>query len=383
LGWNPSSGDQPGGGVVGTVQLNLNNFSTKRLFGPRKNWGHMYPAGDDQKLNLALQMNGSDYQKVAFSFLEPWLGGKKPHSLGISTSYSRFSDLESNYKNRIFSASIDHGRKMSWPDDYFRSYTSLNYKYYDVTNPEEVFSNSFIRSDGTAEPTAFINQISLRQTFTRNSLDSDIFPKSGSQLSLSIEATPPYSVFSKKDYSQLEPAEKFNLLEYHKWTFNSSWYWRLMGDLVLNAKIQAGYLGTYNKSVGASPFERFYLGGSGIANGFTLDGRDFIPLRGYDDNSLDNGGTGYSMYNRFVLELRMPITLRDPMPVWLVGFAEAGNGYDGIKDYNPFRLKRSVGIGIRAIVPAIGLFGVDYGYGFDNEDGNGGKQFHLILGKEF
>lgn len=383
LGWSPRSGDEAGGGVVGTVQLNLNNFSTKRLFGPRKNWGHLYPAGDDQKVNLALQMNGSDYQKVSFSFLEPWLGGKKPHSLGISTSYAVFSDQESDYQNRIFSASIDHGRKMRWPDDYFRSYTSLNYKYYDVTNPAEVFSNSFIRSDGTAEPTAFVNQISLKQTFERNSLDSDLFPRSGSLLSFSVEATPPYSLFSKKDYSQLEPAKKFNLLEYHKWTLNSSWYYRLVGDLVLNAKIQAGYLGTYNNGAGESPFERFYMGGSGIAGGFTLDGRDFIPLRGYGDNSLDNGGEGYSIYNRFVLELRMPITLKGPMPAWIVGFAEAGNGYDGIKDYNPFRLKRSLGLGIRAQVPAIGLIGVDYGYGFDKEDDNGGKQFHLILGKEF
>jgi len=383
LGWSPNSSDEPGGGVVGTVQLNLNNFSTKRLFGSRKNWGHVYPSGDDQKLSLAIQMNGSDYQKVAFSFLEPWLGGKKPHSLGISTSYSVFSDQESSYKNRIFSTSIDHGRKMSWPDDYFRSYTSLKYKYYDVTNPSEIFSNSFTRSDGTPEPTAFVNQISLKQTFERNSVDSHLFPRSGSMLSFSVEATPPFSVFSKKDYSNLEPAEKFNLLEYHKWTFNSSWYFRLMGDLVLNAKIQAGYLGTYSKKVGESPFERFHMGGSGIAGGYTLDGRDFIPLRGYSDNSLDNGGEGFSIYNRFVLELRMPITLKGPIPAWVVGFAEAGNGYDGIKDYNPFRLKRSLGLGIRAKVPAIGLIGVDYGYGFDNEDGNGKKQIHLILGKEF
>lgn len=383
LGWSPNSSDQPGGGVVGTLQLNLNNFSTKRLFGPREHWGHAYPAGDDQKLSLALQLNGSNYQKVSFYFLEPWLGGKKPHSLGISTAYTIFSDQESSYKNRIFSASIDHGRRMSWPDDYFRSYTSLNYKYYDVTNPSQLFSNSFTRSDGTTEPVAFVNQISLRQRFERNSLDSDLFPTSGSQLSMSVELTPPFSLFSKKDYSNLEPAEKFNLLEYHKWTFSSSWYHRLVGNLVLNAKIQAGYLGTYNSNVGESPFERFHLGGSGIAGGFTLDGRDFIPLRGYGDNSLDNDGEGYSIYNRFVLELRMPITLKGPMPAWVVGFAEAGNGYDGIKDFNPFRLKRSLGLGIRAQVPAIGLIGVDYGYGFDNEDGKGGKQFHLILGREF
>ncbi len=383
LGWNPGSGDDIGGGVVGTVQLQLNNFSTKRLLGPRSEWGHMYPAGDGQRLNLALQMNSSDYQKVSFSFLEPWLGGKKPHSLGISTSYSVFSDAESDYKNRIFSTSLDHGRKMSWPDDYFRSYTSLAYKYYDVTNPSEVFSQTFIRSDGTPESHAFVNQISLKQTFERNSLDAVTFPKSGSLISFSMEVTPPYSLLSKKDYSQLEPAEKFNLLEYHKWTFNSSWYWRLFGNVVLNAKIQAGYLGNYNKELGESPFERFYLGGSGIGSGFTLDGRDFIPLRGYDDNSLDNDGEGYSIYNRFVLELRVPIMLDGPVPVWMVGFAEAGNGYNGVKDYNPFRLRRSAGLGVRALLPSIGLIGVDYGYGFDKADGNGGQQFHLILGKEF
>lgn len=383
LGWSPNSADQPGGGLVGTVQLNLNNFSTKRLFGPRSQWGHMYPAGDDQKLSLAMQMNGSDYQKVSFSFLEPWLGGRKPHSLGVSTSYSIFSDQESTYKNRIFSFSVDHGRQMSWPDDYFRSFTSLNYKYYDVTNPATIFSNSFVRSDGTAEPVAFVNQLSLKQTFQRNSLDAALFPRSGSNISFSVEVTPPYSLFSKKDYSQLEPAEKFNLLEYHKWTFNSSWYWQLFGDVVLNAKIQAGYLGSYNKNVGGSPFERFHVGGTGIANGFTLDGRDFIPLRGYEDASLDNDGQGFSLYNRFVLELRVPLSLDGPVPAWVVGFAEAGNGYDGIKDYNPFRLKRSLGVGIRGMLPSLGLMGVDYGYGFDNEDGKGGHQFHLILGKEF
>jgi outer membrane protein insertion porin family len=378
-----TQGNVVGGGFVGTVQVSFNNFSTKRLLGPRKLWGGPVPSGDGQRLSLAIQMNGVGYRNFSFSFLEPWLGGNKPNSLGLSTSYVVFQNVATSYRNSIFSASIDYGRRLKFPDDFFRSQTSLTYKYFDVTNPIQVFSNSFIRNDGTPETEAFVNVVAFKQSFDRTSIDAPIYPKSGSIMSFSVEATPPYSLFLNRDYAELNPSEKFNLLEYHKWRFSSSWFWRLFGNVVLNAKVEAGFVGRYNSNIGVSPFERFYLGGAGLVGAFALDGRDIIPLRGYQDNSINNNNQGNIIYNRYIMELRVPLTLNQSSPIWLLGFAEAGNGYDRFRNYNPFRLRRTLGAGVRLMLPMVGLLGIDLAYGFDDQETIGGRQFHFIIGQQF
>ncbi|MEM6261309.1 MAG: outer membrane protein assembly factor BamA [Bacteroidota bacterium] len=381
-----NAGRVVGGGFVGTVQLAFNNFSSKRLFSPRREWGGPIPSGDGQRLSLAIQMNGVGYRNFTVSFVEPWLGGKKPNSLGVSSSYVVFQNFRSNYRNSIYTASVDFGQRMSFPDDFFRSQTSLTYKYYDVANPATVFSG-FVRADGTPEEQAFVNIIALRQSFNRSSIDAPIYPTSGSTMSLSVEATPPYSLFRRNvDYAELSPSQRFRMLEYHKWRFNSSWFYRLFGKVVLNARMEAGFVGKYNADVGVSPFERFFLGGAGLVGTFGLDGRDIIPLRGYQDNSINNGNQGFVIYNRYLMELRVPLTLNQSAPIWLLGFAEAGNGYDSFRNFNPFRVKRSLGAGVRVMLPMVGLLGLDWAYGFEDRTGAnaiGGRQFHFIIGQQF
>ncbi|MFK7972292.1 MAG: outer membrane protein assembly factor BamA, partial [Bacteroidia bacterium] len=373
-----------GGGFVGTVQLSFNNFSLKRLFDKPSTWGGPIPSGDGQKLNLAIQMNGVGYQNFSFSFLEPWLGGKKPNSLGVSTSYVVFQNFGSNYRNKIVTTSVDYGRRLKFPDDFFRSTTSLTYKYFDIQNPGSVFRTSF-----QGEDQAFVNALTLRQSFDRSSVDAPIYPKSGSTMSLSVEFTPPYSLFRSKDvnYADMSPNEKFNLLEYHKWRFNSAWFLKLFGNVVLHSKVEAGFVGSYNRELGISPFERFFLGGAGLVGAFGLDGRDIIPLRGYDDNSINNASQGFPIYTRYIMELRVPLTLNQAAPVWLQGFAEAGGGFTNFRDFDPFKVRRTLGVGMRVMLPMVGLLGLDYAYGFDyNRNATspiGGRQFHFIIGQQF
>lgn len=380
---NPSTGQVIGGGFVGTVQLGFNNFAMKRFLDP-KAWRPV-PSGDGQRLNLAIQMNGRGYQNYSLSFMDPWFGGKKPNSLGYSTSYMVFQNWTSTgsaYRNGILTNAIDFGKRLKFPDDFFRSNTTLQYKYFDIRNPSSVFTGHFAN-----EPNAYINSLVLRQTFDRTSIDAPIYPRSGSIVTFSMEATPPYSLFRPNaDYAEMTDNQRFNLLEYHKWKFKSSWFFPIWKNLVLNAKMESGFIGMYNPRVGLSPFERFYLGGSGMVGmgmAWGLDGREIIPLRGYADNSINNNGRGNTVYNRFVAELRYPITLNQSSPMWLLAFAEAGNGYGSLRNYNPFDLKRSVGGGLRVMLPMMGLLGIDYGYGFDNTGTAQRGRFHFILGQQF
>ena len=385
-GWGGRIRDQQGnvlaGGFVGTVQLAVNNFPARRFFEP-KAWKPV-PSGDGQRLSLAFQMNGVGYKNFSVSFQEPWLGGKRPNSLGISTSYILYQNFTNlNFRNTIYNASVDYGRRMKFPDDFFRSLTSIGYKYYDVLNPSTLFPGF------ENEPQAFINIITLRQAFERSSVDAPIYPRSGSILSLSVQATPPWSLLFRRnaDFSEMSDAEKFKYLEYHKWRFNTNWFFRIVGNMVLSTKIEAGFLGGYNRSLGISPFERYFLGGTGLlGQNFALDGRELIPLRGYKDNSITNGRNGYPIYSRYVMELRYPITLNQSAPVWVQAFAEAGNGFEGFRKFNPFAVKRSAGFGLRVMLPMVGLLGLDWAYGFDHDpgtDSNEKSQFHFIIGQQF
>ena len=398
-GWGQRQRDINGnvlyGGFIGTVQLAFNNFSTKRLFRPRSEWGSIVPSGDGQKLNLAVQMSGVRYKSFSLSFLEPWLGGKKPNSLGISTSYIVIRNSTSIfggefYRNAIFNASVDFGRRLKFPDDFFRSFTSLGYKLYDIENPAFVFPAFSPRfNNGVTEDKALINILTLKQTFERSSIDAPIYPRSGNTMTFSVEATPPYSLFRRDnvDYAEMTNGEKFNLLEYHKWTFKSNWFYNIFANMVLSAKLETGFVGSYNSQLGISPFELYHIGGSGMANfGFTFDGREIIALRGYTErylNSTFNNDQGFPIYTRMVMELRYPLTLNQSAPVWVLGFLEGGNGYNSIKKYNPFDLHRSAGVGLRVMLPMVGLLGLDWAYGFDNPNKSDRSQFHFIIGQQF
>ena len=391
---DPITNEVIGGGFVGTVNLAFNNFSTKRFF--KKEAWNPVPSGDGQKLSLAVQMNGVGWQNYSVSFLEPWLGGKKPNSLGASVYYSVNSSRNTNFRMNTLGSSVDFGKRMKFPDDFFRSFTSLGYKFYDIQN-----GTSFLRDLGFDNGS--VNIISLTQTFDRTNLDAPMFPRSGAAINFAVSATPPYSLFPgrKSAYQDAtSEAEKFQamykLLEYHKWTFSATWYKQVWKDLVIRPKIQMGYLGTYSKDYILSPFERFNLGGSGFG-AFNFFGQDFVSLRGYQNNSVgpvvqSDDGTrnlvGGAIYNKYSLELRYPINLSEAAPIWVLGFMEAGNSWLNFKDYKPFELKRSMGLGIRVVLPMVGLLGVDWAWGFDNANAlnpalRSGSQFHFVIGQEF
>ena len=376
-----------GGGFLGTVSVTFNNFSSRRFF-QKEAWKRGFlPSGDGQKLTLAYQTQGPTFQNFSVGFVEPWFGGKKPNSLGVNTNYS-IQNFPSSYKIGLFGASVDFGTRMKFPDDFFRSYISLGYKLYDVKNAINVFGIN----DGK------INVWSLRYTLDRTSVDAPIYPRSGSIVTFSVQATPPYSLFSSKDYAQIRLdknfSELYRYLEFHKWKFESSWFLKVVGSLVLNAKIRYGYLGFYNNNIGLSQFERFYLGGDGLQT-FFLDGREIIGLRGYVNNSLGprDAGSGQTLggtiFNKYTLEMRQLLTppKSQQLMVWMLAFAEAGNAWGNFKDYSPFQLKRSVGGGVRLMLPFMGLIGFDYGYGFDpvinSTDGLHKGRFHFMFGQQF
>ncbi|MEL7532406.1 MAG: POTRA domain-containing protein [Bacteroidota bacterium] len=377
------------GGLTGTFMLVLNNFSTKRIF-DKKSWQPL-PGGDGQQLSLAVQSNGQSYTNFGLTFQEPWLGGKKPNLLGFSTNYVLYnalissSDSESEFKSKAYSASLDFGTRINIPDDFTRYFASLSYRYYDIENPATLYPVF----EGTDR--AFVNIISLDQEIRRTTLDDVTFPTSGSDVSLKLSVTPPYSLFSNEEPNPNDgPAETYNLLEYHKWRFRGDLYQPLTADknLVMRLHAEGGYVGSYGDGP-ASPFERFSMGGYGInaaANGGFM-GIDLVPLRGYAPQVFDNNDENYPLYHRYSAELRYRVPLPQSYPLWLLGFVEAGNGYNGFKEFDPSDIKRSAGLGFRTNLPYIGLFGIDWGYGFDKvnetDDKVSGHQFHIILGREF
>ncbi len=373
--------------LVGTLGLSFNNFSARNIF--KKNAWRPLPSGDGQRLSLRFQTNGKPYQSYNASFTEPWLGGKKPNSLSVSAYHSSFfpdgrSDddpLQSSAK--ITGASVGLGRRLKFPDDFFTLYYELNYQYFELHK----YGTYFIFPTGNA------NIISLGVTLGRNSIDQPIFPRKGSQLSLSVQATPPWSMWQKVNYATADLQEKYKYIEFHKWKFQSSWFTELAKNLVLNAKIQYGFLGLYNRDIGVAPLERFYLGGDGLTGGYQFDGRELIGLRGYTNNSLTpvNGlgeKVGGTIFDKYTLELRFPVSLNPSATIYLLAFAEGGNSWVKFNEFNPFGVKRSAGAGIRIFLPMFGLLGLDWGYGFDklynDPDGiDSGSQIHFTIGQQF
>jgi outer membrane protein insertion porin family len=383
------SGGWGAGMLVGTIGVRFNNFSMKNFF--KLNEWRPYPSGDGQSLSIRAQSNGRLYQSYNLSFVEPWLGGKKPNSFSVSLYRSLMTNgrkkSDNNFQSMIIDgASIGIGKRLDWPDDFFSLYGELNYQRYSLN---DFTYYHFLFSDGTS------NMLTFTTKLTRFSTSPNlIYPRSGSTFTLSLQATPPYSLISGANMVGVSDQEKYRWIEFHKWTFKADYFYPVSGDkLVLNAKFAFGYLGHYNKDIGPSPFENFYLGGSGMT-GYSLYGREIIALRGYTDGSVTptdskTGSPTGNVYSKFTLELRYPVSLNQQATIYLLTFLEAGKAWNKLNQYNPFRMNRAAGIGVRANLPMFGLLGVDWGYGFDPVDdpvafpGANKGQFSFTIGQQF
>lgn len=367
--------------IIGTVGISFNNFSTRNLFN-REAWRPL-PTGDGQRLSLRAQTYGRGYISYSASFTEPWLGGRRPNSLSVSfyqtTHRNNFARSHPNYGYySIIGTSVGLAKRLTIPDDYFFLQQFINYQHYDIMNSPI----RFIFDNGTS------NNLSYNIVFGRNSKDAALFPRSGSEVSLSLQLTPPYSLITGEDFSDATDQEKFQWLEYHKWRFRGNWYTPVVGDLILTARVRFGFLGFYNSDIGYPPFERFYLGGDGLS-GWEIDGREIIALRGYTNYSLtptDARGEfiGANSFSKYTVELRYPISLNPMATIYALTFVEGGNAWSNINSFNPFDFKRSAGVGLRIFLPMFGLMGIDYGYGFDEipgRPGSGGGQFHFSIGQ--
>lgn len=376
------SGGYGGGRVLVSLGLSFTNFSVRKIF-DRKAWSPL-PAGDGQTLSLRAQTNGSYYQSYSVSFVEPWLGGRKPNSLSLGGYYTRQTNGVSTdnplYQQLgIIGGSIGLGKRLKWPDDYFFMNLTASYQQYRLRN----WNSLFAFSNGTS------NVYALQLRFARRSIAEPFWITQGSETGFTVKATPPFSAFHPEvNYTLLPPAEQFNLAEFHKWKFTSQWFTKLTRskskhDLVLMGRVGYGFIGRYTDRKGQSPFERFYLGGSGLT-GFQLDGREIIALRGYDDLSL-SPDFGSFFVNKYTAELRFPVSLNPSATIFALGFAEAANAWNSIDRYDPFRLYRSAGIGLRLFLPMFGPMGLDYGWRFDDVPGKPNmakSQFHFTLGMD-
>ena len=425
LGWGQT-------GIIGRVGIKLNNFSMRNLFGKNKMHRGIMPIGDGEQLSLSLQTNGRYYSSISAGYSTGWFGGKRPNAFSVSAFFSKQSDISSSYRNnsfynnyynfmygygsynnsyynydalldddkyiKMFGVSIGWGKRLRWPDDYFQLSIQLGYTRYMLRD-----WNYFIINNGNC------NNINLGVTLSRTSTDNQLFPRRGSEFMASVTLTPPWSAFDKKDYEHLatdytsatygaELQEKYRWIEYHKWKFKTRTFTALTSGqkcLVLMTRVEFGLLGAYNKYK-KSPFETFYVGGDGMSGYSTGYAEETIGLRGYDNGAISNtaayqaGTSAYYnayAYNRFTLELRYPIMLGNTT-VYGLGFLEGGNAWVDTKNFNPFNLKRSAGVGLRIFLPMVGLMGLDWAYGFDkvisgNTYKRGGSQIHFILGQEF
>lgn len=370
------SGGYGAGQVIGTLGLTFNNFSTSNFF-KKESWKPL-PRGDGQKLSIRGQTSGKRYQSYSFSFSEPWLGGKKPIYFGLSAYISnsqlqRYNYLENRYEDyegipkiQMHGVTATLGKRLQWPDNYFQINSSLSYQRYFLDN----YGGIFVFSDGTAY------NINFTQEISRNSIDAPIYPTSGSHIKFSVQLTPPYSLWNNMNYETAPDNEKYKFTEYHKWKFDSQWYTKIAGKLVLKAQAQFGYLGNYSTQAPISPFERFKLGGDGMQGFDFLQGSEIIAMRGYANGALIPASTGSNqqgiaiqsgspIYAKYQIELRHPIMLNDQATVFALAFAEAGNTWNKFDEVNPFKVRRSVGVGARIFLPIFGMLGIDYGHALD------------------
>ena len=407
------SGGWGGRTFVATVGVAFNNFSTHRLF-DKSAWRPV-PLGDAQNLSFRFQTNGAYYTVLNASFTEPWLFGKKPTSLNLGVYYSRqtsafastsmmdmaaYNFFSSDRSMEVYGFSASLGTRLKWPDNYFVLYNGLNWQTYRLNN---WYSSYFLFDDGIT------HNLNYTLNLVRNSTDQQIYPRMGSEFSFSLQLTPPFSLFRKHDfdadgnkvpvasykdinYDNWSAQDRFKWIEYHKWKFSAATYSRIIGDLVLMTRAQFGYLGYYNRNWGYSPFEGFLVGGDGMS-GYMSYGSEVVSLRGYENYSLTprttskystDGSAVYSgnVYDKFTVELRYPVILQPQSTIYALAFLEAGNCWADIKDFNPFQVKRSAGVGVRIFLPMVGLLGVDWGYGFDGPAGSR-SQVHFVIGQQF
>ncbi|MEJ1222621.1 BamA/OMP85 family outer membrane protein [Sediminicola sp. 1XM1-17] len=404
-------GGYGGGGFIGTLGLSFSNFSLRNIFN-----GEAYkpvPMGDGQTMSLRLQASRT-FRVYSLNFSEPWLGGKKP--VRFNMSLSRTQQFQFDFVNRdidkdrqfsITGVSLGLAKRLQWPDDFFTISHSLSYQLYDF---QDYNIGLFNFGNGKSNSLAYTFGLSRK-----SSGPNPIFPLGGSSFEITAKFTPPYSLFNGKDYSQLNEdeqtaienqdvealeavdRERFKWQEYYKVKFKGDWYTNLVDKLVLRTNAEFGFLGNYNSAIGNVPFERFFVGGDGLGN-FTLDGRDVVQLRGYENQSLTpftiNQATGRQeqeggvVYNKFSLELRYPLTLKPSASIYGLAFLEGGNSFNSFSNFDPFQIKRSAGVGLRIFMPAFGLLGIDFGYGFDSDNipgsvGPSGWQTHFIIGQQF
>ena len=400
------SGGWGGNTFVATVGVSFNNFSTRRFF-DKSAWRPV-PLGDAQNLSIRFQTNGTYYTSLWASFSEPWLFGKKPTSLNMSLYYTRqtnsyiyYNILNNDEFMEVYGFAAGLGKRLKWPDNYFVLYNQLSWQTYRLQN----WAYQFLFNTGIS------HNLSYTLSLSRNSTDQQIYPRTGSDFSASLQLTPPYSLLRKKDHGLLDvdgnptkvgswkdidynyqtSQDRYKWIEYHKWSFKGAVYSKLIGDLVLMARAQFGYLGYYNRNWGYSPFEGFRVGGDGMS-GYDTYGSEIVSLRGYENYSLtpqamssyNSTGNYYAgnVYDKFTVELRYPVILQPQSTIYALLFLEGGNCWSDIRDFNPFQIKRSAGVGVRIFLPMIGLLGVDWGWGFDDPV-NGKSQFHFVIGQQF
>ncbi len=419
LGWGQT-------GIIGRVGIKLNNFSMRNLFGKNKMHRGLMPIGDGEQLSLSYQSNAKYYNSISAGYSTGWFGGKRPNSFSVNAFFSKQTDISSTYRNsawmnnyygyyggygtynsgyydyssmmdddkfiKLFGISVGWGKRLRWPDDYFQLSLSLSYTRYMLQD-----WNYFLISNGNC------NNINLGITLSRTSTDNQLFPRRGSEFMASLTITPPWSAFDKKDYANLATAatynsnvdrynkelqDKYRWIEYHKWKFKSRTFTALTNGqkcFVLMTRIEMGILGSYNKNK-KSPFETFYVGGDGMSGYSSGYAEETIGLRGYENGSLTPYRSEGYAYDRFTLELRYPFLLGNTT-IYGLAFLEGGNAWTDVKNFNPFDIKRSAGVGVRIFLPMVGLMGIDWAYGFDrpfiSSTSKGGSQFHFILGQEF
>ncbi len=367
-------------GITGTLGVSFNNFSMKNV-AKISEWDPL-PMGDAQKLSIRGQANGRWYNSITAGFTEPWLGGKKPNALSVNvyrTFFSgNFGTTTRGQNMTTYGGGATISKRLRWPDDNFVLSYGINYQLYVLNNWDRFFQGF---TNGVA------NNLNTKITLSRYSIDQPLFPRSGSNITMSVQFTAPYSLLSGKDYTYASQAERYRWIEYHKYRFTAEWYQRVKGNLVLKLASKHGYLGYYNEQL-QSPFERFQLGGDGL-QGFTIFGRDIIAHRGYEIYSNDAGAT---IFNKYTAEMRYPFSLNPSSTIFGLAFFEAANAWNSFKTFNPFQLNRSAGVGIRVFLPMFGLLGLDYGFRFDSPNGqpalgNGTKlgqatKFTFMLGFE-
>lgn len=407
-------------GIVGRVGLKFTNFSVQNLFGKGYKRAGFIPQGDGQTLSLQVQTNGTYYQNYSLTFLEPWLGGKRPNQLSFGISYYKQSDVNSNYYNsnyynnyynylygygtsssyytdaydpdkyiKAISVNLGFGKRLRWPDDYFTFMAELSYTRYMLKSWQY-----FLITDGNC------NNFNLTLSLQRNSTDNTFYPRKGSEFLFQVSLTPPYSLWDGRNYKNLannyysssyqkEVQEKYRWIEYHKWKLKFRNYTALSSSTkapVIMTRVEMGILGSYNRYK-KSPFETYYVGGDGMSGYSTGYATETIGLRGYDNGSLAGNSTSDAYaYSRMTLELRYPLMLETSTSIFALAFIEGGNAWTNVKDFNPFDMKRSAGVGVRILLPMVGLMGIDWAYGFQKYIGStkaGGSQFHFIIGQEF